>query len=132
MYCELVKLEKKCGWSWMLKSEDCDVQKVYDFTHAPLSYGKVTIMPHKAINAYTCIHSYRSFIIHNIHSYIHTIQTFIHTCTHTYIHTYIRNAKKNSIASLFGYPFVPWWSDICSGDNCSCNDISDNKELEWG
>ena len=24
------------------------------------------------------------------------------------------------------------WSDICSGDNCSCNDISDHKESEWG
>ena len=24
------------------------------------------------------------------------------------------------------------WSDICSGDSCSGDDISDNKELEWG
>ena len=22
--------------------------------------------------------------------------------------------------------------DICSGDNCSCDDISNNKELKWG
>ena len=27
---------------------------------------------------------------------------------------------------------VEGWSDICSGDSCSCDDISDNKELEWG
>ena len=25
-----------------------------------------------------------------------------------------------------------WWSDICSGDSCSCCDISGNKELERG
>ena len=25
-----------------------------------------------------------------------------------------------------------WWSDICSGDNRSGDDISDNKDLEWG
>ena len=29
------------------------------------------------------------------------------------------------------YVYV-WRSNICSGDNCSCDDISDNKELEWG
>ena len=27
---------------------------------------------------------------------------------------------------------IPEWSDICSGDNCSCDDNYDNKELEWG
>ena len=25
-----------------------------------------------------------------------------------------------------------WWSDICSGDSCCGDDISDNKELECG
>ena len=25
---------------------------------------------------------------------------------------------------------IMWWSDICSGDNCSFDDFSDNKELE--
>ena len=24
------------------------------------------------------------------------------------------------------------WFDICSSDNCSCNNISKNRELEWG
>ena len=55
--------------------------------------------------------------------------TFWIVSIHNQGHWDISNTPHTSIHN---YTLIIRWSDICSGDNCSCDDISDNKELEWG
>ena len=64
----------------------------------------------------------------------HTI--YISVLTVVYIQRYTGViVEDDEIFYLPGFPdesTITWWSHICSIDSCSGDDISDNKELEWG
>ena len=56
--------------------------------------------------------------------------------SHSLMYNILKHACSAGAYVLFfcigEYNIKFWWSDICSSDNCSCDDISNNRELEWG
>ena len=48
------------------------------------------------------------------------------------VELFIPRQIPRDISIVFYGSITHWWFHICSGDNCSCDDIYNNKELQGG